>query len=157
MSPRKTTPTLFPSDLAYLQSEHRWLELRSRRLATERTLRDRAEGSAKRSRRFYGDDDDGEQPSSALRRRLSTLKRQEAGAREEIDARLAEQLRQDRPLAIQRLVELYELGEFERLGAAAGHRAGSGPTLREHPGAIRRAVAGVGSPSTPPSSSPSWS
>jgi SpoVK/Ycf46/Vps4 family AAA+-type ATPase len=113
MASKKTspaTPELFSSDLDYLQHEHRWLELRSQRLHAEQKL----DGRHGRSRRrgFYEDDE----PSPAtLRRRGNAAGRDEAALRSAIDARLAEHQRQGCPLAIQRLCELYQLGEFERL------------------------------------------
>jgi SpoVK/Ycf46/Vps4 family AAA+-type ATPase len=104
------TPELFPSDLDYLQHEHRWLELRSQRLHAEQKLEGRH--SRQRRRGFYDDD---EPSPAALRRRGTAAGRDEAALRSAIDARLAEHQRQGCPLAIQRLCELYGLGDFERL------------------------------------------
>ena len=114
MAKRTPTTTLFETDLQHLQAEHHWLDLRSRRIATERILRDRSEGEKRRSRGYYGNDDD-ELPATVLRRRRTSLKKEERKARADIDASLAEHLRQDRPLAIQRLADLYGLDDFERM------------------------------------------
>jgi len=114
MAARKPTTPLFDSDLTYLQSEHQWFDLRASRLATERKLRERAEGGRKRSHGYYNDDED-ELPTNLLKRRITAVQREEAKLRAEIDARLEQHLREDRPLAIQRLSELHKLDGFERM------------------------------------------
>ena len=109
-----SAPTLFASDLDYLQLEHHWMDLRSRRLAAERAVVDREEGRNRRPTRWgHGDD---EEPSAAtLKRRLPRMRREERAQRDRIDARLGLHLEQNRPIAIQRLATLHGLDEFERL------------------------------------------
>ncbi len=114
MTELDTTPALFESDLHYLQAEHHWFELRARVLSSERVLRNRSEGTRKRTRSYYSDDDD-DMPTTAVRRRLTALEREETKLRNDIDARMAEHLRRGEPLAIQRVCELYGLDHFERM------------------------------------------
>jgi SpoVK/Ycf46/Vps4 family AAA+-type ATPase len=113
MAKKNPTPVLYQTDLDYLQAEHHWFDLLSRRLATERYLRNRSEGEKRRTRGFYSSDDE-ELPVTVLRRRRTTLRKEEQKVRAEVDARLAEHLRVDQPLAIQRLCAMYQLDDFER-------------------------------------------
>ena len=108
------TPKLFASDLDYLQQEHRWMDLRSRRLATERRLKDRQEGQKRRTHGFLATEDE-DTPAASLERRLPRQRREEKSLRKAIDARLDRHLAEDAPLAIQRISALHRLDDFERL------------------------------------------
>lgn len=111
MTEGNTTLTLFESDLEYLQHEHHWLEQRSLRIEAERALSGRSRHG--RRHRFYDNDD--EVPEATLRRRVLAAGREEEALRQALDARLAEHLRQDQPLAMQRMVQTFGLSAFERL------------------------------------------
>jgi len=106
-------PNLFPTDLDYLQHEHRWFDVRARRQATERRLRERKEGQRHLARGFMAHEDH-DTPVNALRSRLTKLRREERALRTQLDARLELHLSQERPLAIQRICALYGLDDFER-------------------------------------------
>jgi SpoVK/Ycf46/Vps4 family AAA+-type ATPase len=107
-------PALFSSDLDYLQHEHRWMDLRARRLAAERALGERKEGRVRRTRGYNSYEED-ETPIATIKRRLPRMRREEQSLREAIDDRLQRHLQDDCPIAIQRLAALHGLDEFERL------------------------------------------
>ncbi len=112
---RTETPDRYPSNLHYLQDEHRWFDLLSCRLSTERAIRYRdEEDAARRPRRYYAGNDDIETPVSLLRRRLTAQKKRCTQLRNRIDARLDAHAQAGQPLAIQRIAELYGLDAFER-------------------------------------------
>lgn len=108
-----TPPALFSSDLDYLQHEHHWMDLRSRRLAAERRVDHHQEGGGRRRNGFPMGDEE-ETPISTLARRLPRMRREEDVLRKAIDASLARHATEDRPLAIQRLAALHGLDAFER-------------------------------------------
>jgi SpoVK/Ycf46/Vps4 family AAA+-type ATPase len=108
-----STPTadLYETDLLYLQDEHRWMDLRSRRLEVEHKLA----GDDTPARRGRFRDDEDETPRSTLKRRLPRMRADEQALRDLIDARLARHLADEQPLAIQRLAALHGLDAFDRM------------------------------------------
>ena len=102
----------YADDATYLEAEFSWLSIRARRIATERTLRD-----------AIRDEQDGRdgRPSSVgsreIRSRLEELRREEAEARDVIDARLI--LQRGNPealeLGLDEICQGHQLGHEERL------------------------------------------
>ena len=101
----------FKDDPAYLQAEFAWLNIRARRIAAERTLRDGV-----RDEQDGRDGRPGSVGSRELRRILEALKRQESEARDVIDARLI--LQRGNPAALElgldEICDEHGLGDQER-------------------------------------------
>jgi SpoVK/Ycf46/Vps4 family AAA+-type ATPase len=99
---------LYPDDLAYLQDELRWIELRAGRIQLGHKLAAADQGRARRTH--------GEEPLDAktLQRHLSAAQNLEDAARTEIDRRLTGHAYMDQPLALDRMTQIYGLDAFER-------------------------------------------
>jgi SpoVK/Ycf46/Vps4 family AAA+-type ATPase len=110
--PAPTSPH-WPSDLAYLQSELGWIELRGRRLALER----RAESGPVRPHPLFGGhgEDEEELDPAMLAARIGRARRAERASRAAIDARLARQRSEGPSLALDRLAAAHGLDALERL------------------------------------------
>lgn len=101
--------SLFASDLAYLQEELDWIEIRARRLMMVHKV-ESIEGRK--------DDDDSEyyeeEPLDEYQEKIQVDFEREQKLRRDIDARLAVHLDQGKPVALDRICALYDLDPFER-------------------------------------------
>lgn len=108
------SPSLWDSDLAYLQSELMWIDARCQRIALERRL----SGDARRARvnpfgRVHDDNDDDVDPAT-LMSRLHAARRKELSLRSTLDGRLEQHRIQGQPLALDRLAAAHALSPLER-------------------------------------------
>ncbi|MFZ4578132.1 MAG: ATP-binding protein [Myxococcota bacterium] len=110
--PKGTAPdALYPDDLTYLQDELRWVRLRAERIHAEHKLSTVGLGEPPRGRR-YGDDDD--EPPEVLGRRVTSLRKVETDVRRGIDLHLNAHRAAGKPVALDRMADLYGLDAFER-------------------------------------------
>lgn len=103
----------YETDLEYLEDELEWIELRCKRIIIGQMVdseSDDGEGDLFYRQQHYG----AHQPLDALTARYRTLQQREEGQRNAIDRRLYATRESGTTLAIDTLVEMYGLGEFER-------------------------------------------
>ena len=101
---------LYAGELEYVQDEIEWVEARCRRIATTLKI---ARGKDEFNRQARWEFDEEETPDK-LAAREDRLRAREAALRAHIDARRALHAEAGAPLALDRLVALYELDDFER-------------------------------------------
>lgn len=109
-----TTDQPYQSDLEYLEDELEWIELRCKRIITKRLVEDMSaddEAGVYYNQSYYGHHD---QSIEALIAKRDHLEKQERKLRLRIDTRLGATRQSGRAIAVDTLVELYGLNEFER-------------------------------------------
>lgn len=109
-----TTDTPYTTDLEYLEDELEWIELRCKRIVTKNLIEDMSaddEAGVYYNQGYYGHVD---QPVEALIAKRDRLEKQERKLRMRIDSRLGVTRQTGDLVAVDRLVEMYGLNEFER-------------------------------------------
>jgi SpoVK/Ycf46/Vps4 family AAA+-type ATPase len=104
------SPEVYASDLEYVREELEWIEVRSRRVTVGQKLADRCE-----KRQAHGDEDENECADEDLKSLRRRLQQREEVLRAAIDFRLSFHRAHGQPLALDNLVELCGLDDFERL------------------------------------------
>jgi SpoVK/Ycf46/Vps4 family AAA+-type ATPase len=109
-----TQDTPYESDLQYLEDELEWIELRCKRIITQRIIKDLSadeETGVYYNQSYYGGYD---QSIEALKATRDSLEKRERKLRLRIDSRLGVNHQAGQPVALDQLVEMYDLNEFER-------------------------------------------
>ncbi|MBA2661308.1 MAG: ATP-binding protein [Bradymonadaceae bacterium] len=119
MATKSTAAALYESELDYFQDELAWIETRCQRIAAGYDLDDTNENDtgAKRQRGGYynmGDVEESTETPSELKQRSKRLVALEKKQRTAIDKRLKASRKANRPVALDRLCDLYSLDTFER-------------------------------------------
>ena len=109
-----TTDRPYDSDLEYIEDELAWIELRCKRIITKRLVKELTaddEAGVYYNQSYYHHD----QSLDALIAKKDSLEKQERQKRFAIDGRLAAtRAAGERTIALDELVELYELDQFDR-------------------------------------------
>lgn len=103
----------YDSDLEYIEDELQWIELRCKRIITKRLVADLVaddEAGVYYNQSYYHHD----QSLDALIAKRDSLEKQERKKRLMIDGRLASTRAEGRQVALDELVEMYELDTFDR-------------------------------------------
>lgn len=110
------TVELYASDLAYMDDELSWIELRCRRLGAELQLRGVDEPGNRRKRRGRSNERYtlGHAERATLESRVAALLREEEALRSAIDARIEAHRACEEELALDHLCALHQLDAFER-------------------------------------------
>jgi SpoVK/Ycf46/Vps4 family AAA+-type ATPase len=104
----------YENDLQYLEDELEWIELRCKRIITQGLIDEMSgddEAGVYYNQSYYGPRD---QSLEALIAKRDSLEKRERKLRLRTDSRLSVTRQAGTPVALDQLVELYGLGEFER-------------------------------------------